>query len=326
MHWSKFIRTFCFAAIFSAASFYLFIVLVDPYDSVPFSLPFEREPVSTNQRFSYPSLARKAEFDSAIIGTSTARLLKPERLNHLTGDNWVNLAMNSATAYEQMEMLKLFLRHHAYAKRVVIGIDDAWCRPGQEIQKFTFRPFPPWMYDDNRWNDLLYIFNDKSLENSVRLIEYWLGKREAKYDRTGFRDFTEDFGAYDGTTVNSRLYPGEGTPLYAASLKINDIEPLVDGEVQFASHALLGQTLLAHQLPLKLTLLYMPMHGSYVHRGRENYQRCKGSINRVVDKITNIIVIDRMRVDKMTSADGNYWDPLHFTSDVAKKLESAIAK
>lgn len=323
--WQKFVRTFCYAAICFAGVLYLFIVLVDPYDSVPFSLPLEREPISTNQRFSYPSLARNKIFDSAIIGTSTARLLKPERLNALTGDRWVNLAMNSATAYEQMQVLKLFLRHHPNPKHIVIGIDDAWCNPTKEIQKFTFRPFPPWMYDDNPWNDLLYLFNDKAFENAVRLVEYWSGKRQAKYDRTGYRDFTEGFGPYIPELVAGRLYP-KGKRIDA--IQKDALQPASNESerILFASHDLLRNVISRSMSGVNLTILFMPLHAEYLYRGSTNYKACKRSIIESVSGANRAKVVDWMRIDTTTLTDRNYWDSLHFTALVAKKIEVDITK
>ena len=322
--WSTYLRVFIITAIAVVTGFYLFIVLVDPYDNVPFSLPFEREPISTNQRFSYPALARNPEFDSVIIGTSTARLLKPERLNRLTGDNWVNLAMNSATAYEQMEMLKLFLRHHPQAKNVVIGIDDAWCRPGEEIQKYTFRPFPPWMYDENQWNDLFYLFNDKALENAVRMVEYWSSKREAKYDRTGYRDFTEDFGEYNGIAVKSKLYPNQNI---AEAIPYSEMAPInrKNSEAKrYASFGVLDQSLTNRSANTKVLFLFMPLHAAYLEKGAPNYRRCKGALINHLKADKNIVYADKMKIDELTTPDDNYWDPLHFRHQVARTLEVEI--
>lgn len=325
LNWRGFIRTFCYAAVGFAGILYLFILLVDPYDSVPFSLPLEREPISTNQRFAYPSLARNPSFDSAIIGTSTARLLKPSRLNKLTGDNWVNLAMNSATAYEQMEMLTLFLRHHSKVKQVVIGIDDAWCNPSKEIQKFTFRPFPPWMYDDDWWNDLLYLFNDKALENSVRLIEYWIARREAKYDRTGYRDFTEDFGDYDVSNARNKLYPNpKRNPRRSIG---RNLAPIYEASRNYSSHSFLADRKpLLQQYEGLFTVVFMPLHAEYLANGSENYRRCKGSMINAVSDIDNIVVIDAMQINSMTLNDSNYWDPLHFNTKVATQIEALISR
>ena len=76
---------------------YAFVVLVDPFDTLPLSPPADRVPVATNARFSFPSLARSAKFDSAIFGTSTSRLLRPAILNAEFGARFANLAMNAAT-------------------------------------------------------------------------------------------------------------------------------------------------------------------------------------------------------------------------------------
>lgn len=321
--WSTYLRVFVVTAIAVMASLYLFIVLVDPYDNVPFSLSLEREPVSTNQRFAYPSLARKPSFDSAIIGTSTARLLNPERLNQLTGSSWVNLAMNSATAYEQMEMLKLFMRHHSQAKHIVIGIDDAWCRSGRELQKFTFRPFPPWMYDENQWNDLLYLFNDKALENAVRLVEYWSGKREAKYDRTGYRDFTEDFGKYDLSGVRKKLYRTGKQDVEKRPVAMDPI----NSDKPYATLELLSETIGAKTGDARVTLLYMPLHAQHLAKNSGNYRACKGIIRDLARKSgAEFNIVDRMQVDSLTREDTNYWDPLHFTNRVAMQLEEELAQ
>jgi len=99
MTWSTFLRWLLGASSVLAMLLYAFILLLDPYEVVPFAPSLARAPVSTNQRFSYPALARDASFDSAVIGTSTMRLLDPEYLDALTGARFVNLAMNSATAH-----------------------------------------------------------------------------------------------------------------------------------------------------------------------------------------------------------------------------------
>ena len=84
---------------------YAFVVLVDPFDTLPLSPPADRVPVATNARFAFPALARSPKFDSAIFGTSTSRLLRPAVLNAAFGARFANLAMNAATAYEQSRLL-----------------------------------------------------------------------------------------------------------------------------------------------------------------------------------------------------------------------------
>ena len=65
--WARYLQTLLGALIACALFVYGFVVLVDPYDSIWFSPAIEREPVSTNQRYSFPALARADRFDSAVL-------------------------------------------------------------------------------------------------------------------------------------------------------------------------------------------------------------------------------------------------------------------
>lgn len=321
MRWGRFIRTAIATFAVLVVLVYALILLVDPYRNVPFSLPLERAPISTNQRFAYPALARDPSFDSVIIGSSTVRLLNPENLDQLTGARFANLAMNSATAYEQMKIHDLFMRHHPGARYVIVGIDDSWCRRETSYEKYTFRAFPQWMYDDNPWNDLLYLFNDKALENTVRLLEYVTGHREAKYETNGYRDFTADTGTYDSAGVSRRLYP-QGPP---SQRRAPDVAPRREQpDWRYASHELLDELLGATPEGAVTLLLFAPMHGYYLQRGEALYRECKARILEIADR-RHVGVMDYMIDSPITRVDDNYWDPLHFTARIARDIEGDIA-
>jgi hypothetical protein len=321
MSGTRFLQTLIASLVVLVMSVYMLILLVDPYQNVPFSLAFERAPISTNQRFAYPALARDPGFDSVVIGSSTLRLLNPDNLNALTHARFANLAMNSATAYEQMRMHELFVRHHPRAKHVIIGIDDSWCRRATSYEKYTFREFPEWMYDDNRWNDLLYMFNDKALENTVRLLEFVSGHRTAKYETDGYRNFTTDFGAYDLDSVRARLYP-QGRP---QTRRIPNVVPEHRHPGwTFAAHALL-EVMLARGVGATATILiFAPLHGDYLARSESLYRECKARVVMQGQKY-GAHMIDFMIDSEITRVDENYWDSLHFRDAVARLIEQSIA-
>jgi hypothetical protein len=102
---------FVFIAIFGGvlAAAYMFILLIDPFGISPVALPIKRALV-TVQRYVYPQLIRSQRFDSAIFGTSTSMLLDPDVLNGPFQARFANLAMASATAWEQKTLIELFLR------------------------------------------------------------------------------------------------------------------------------------------------------------------------------------------------------------------------
>lgn len=271
--WTRFIRTILLASAGFGGAIFAFILVLDPYQNVPFSPPLARAPISTNQRFAYPALARDPAFDSVVIGTSTSRLLDPERLNALLGARFANLAMNSATAHEQQRLMDLFVRHHPHIAYVVVGVDETWCNRQAVIDDFTFREFPQWMFDDNRWNDLLYLFNDKALENAVRMLELLTGHREPKYRNDGFRDFTLDFRTRDEQAVLTRLYGGAARGYPVAEVRATRLHP--DWH-----YALVPQLVaLARQAPgARVVLLFPPLHARYIAAIAENMSECKARI------------------------------------------------
>ena len=313
--WTRFLRWLALASLVFGGGLYTFILMVDPYQNVPFSPAFDRAPISTNQRYAFPALARNPGFDSVIIGTSTLRLIDPARMSRLLDSPFVNLAMNSATAYEQTRIHALFMR--APADYLVIGIDDAWCERQAEYTKYTFRGFPEWMYDDDPWNDLRYMFNDQALENAVRMVEYLTGKREAKYRRDGYRDLSKDFGTYDLEAARGRLYEGAARLIPAASL-----EPrLTRADWHYATHALLEVMLRATPTATRIAVVFPPLHGFWASKGAVNYAECKGRIGQRVAGYPNVGVIDYLFLSPLTTNDENYWDPLHFVNDVARLME-----
>jgi len=81
MTWQSFTKTLIVSTVALVAGLFLFVLLVDPYDSLWFSPPLDRAPASQNQRYSYPALARDPQFDSLVIGNSTVAMLRPDKLN-----------------------------------------------------------------------------------------------------------------------------------------------------------------------------------------------------------------------------------------------------
>jgi hypothetical protein len=323
MSWRRFLGlTLALFALFSLAC-YGFILVLDPYQNVPFSPALPRAPVAQNQRYAYPALARQPQFDSAIVGTSMVRLLNPSRLNALLDARFVNLAMNSATAFEQLRMNELFLRHHPQAKFLVYAIDDSWCRAATEPDRYTFRDFPEFMFDDNRWNDLLYLFNDKALENAVRMLELLNGKREPKYGPDGYFDFTRDFGAYDLARTRQRIY---GSPTPPAPPPPLDLEPATGGDATpMANLDLLPALLGAAPADARVVLLMPPMHVWHQQQNAANYRECKGRVLELVGAGRPVTVLDYLLDSPLTRDDANYWDAIHYGDAVAGRIEADLA-
>jgi hypothetical protein len=165
------------------------------------------------------------------------------------------------------------------------------------------------------------MFNDKALENTVRLLELVTGHREPKYRPNGYQDFTADFGAYDPVAVGRRLYPA-GKP---AERRIPAIAPGAEHpEWVFAAHVLLADMLRRSPGSARKLLIFAPLHGDYLARSAELYRECKGRIMAIADTHGGQ-VLDFMLESPLTRDDDNYWDPLHYRATVAREIELQIA-
>lgn len=329
MSWKKYVQTLLAMTLLCASLLYLWILLVDPYGVVWFSPPFEREPVSRNQRFSYPAIARNPAYDSVIVGTSSVRLLSPAELNPKLDASFANLAMNAATPHEQSQILSLFARHHPRVRYAFLGIDDHyWCDPSQVSKRFTDRPFPAWMYDDNRWNDLVYLFNSSTAKQAWRQFRNLLGLRRPKRGVDGYSVFVPPESKYDIDRVRPGLYQ-DASPRIAPAVD-PPYRPTQDDLAAwvFPNISMLGKMLgmIPPTTPKVLILPPYHQHRLPVPGSRRDamYNACKAEVVRTASRYPNTLVLDFMLRSPVTLNDASYWDPEHYRVGVASILTESI--
>lgn len=274
--------------------------------------------------YSYPAFARDATFDSAIIGTSTARLIKPERLNTHFGAKFTNLAMNSATAYEQSEILKLFLHHHPKPRCVIIAIDTVWAQSGSDYQKYTLRHFPEWMYDDLGGATLTHLLNFEAIRQSVRQLRYLFGLRPPRFGYDGYEVFVPEPSKYDLAKARKKIYGSQ-----QQKVKPSVQEKFIDNtQWSFPTHVLLQEIL--EKIPKQTTkiILFVPYH--VYNQPLENtsnharWSACKQQITKMSNRFQNVVVLDFMIDSEITRVDENYWDPLHCTVAIGEQISDLI--
>ncbi len=200
--WRRWLRLWLGAAAGGVIGLFLLVAVVDPWDALPLSPPLPRVPISSNARYSFPALARSPRFDAALLGTSTARLLRPAALDGLFGGaRFVNLAMNAATAYEQVRLLGVFVRAHPHPRAVLIGLDYSWCVP--ELERYTPRPFPEWMYEPGaRWAGYREVLQPYAVQEAVSQLATMLGLKQRRYGLDGYTRFVPPDSDYDPARVD----------------------------------------------------------------------------------------------------------------------------
>jgi hypothetical protein len=320
--WRRFFRLAAGTAALAVAIVYAFIVLVDPFDTLPLSPPADRAPVASNARFAFPALARSNRFDSAIFGTSTSRLLRPAVLNAEFGARFVNLAMNAATAYEQSRLMAVFRRAHPDARLVLVGLDISYCGAGDTEPRLTPRPFPEWMYDNSPWHGYREMFNLYALQEAGQEFGVLLGLKHEDYGRDGYTSFVPPDAAYDPARVAQHLreYPkfvpsggGVGDP---SAWRYPSLERL---DADIAALAASTRKILFF-VPYNQTT--MPPPGS---SGDSIWRECKRRVAALTRRVPNALAVDFMRPSPITGVDDNYWDSMHYRIGIADRIARDLA-
>ena len=297
---------------------YGFVVLVDPWDALPLSPPLPRVPISSNARYSFPALARSARFDSVVLGTSTARLLQPAQLDRAFDAHFANLAMNSATAYEQSRIFDVFLQAHPAPRVVIIGLDAEWCAP--RLERYTPRPFPEWMYSTNRWPGYREMLSPYAVQEAANQFAVMLHLKRRIYGLDGYTRFVPDESQYDTARRDAafaRWPPTDRSPPDAGARAAFPALPLLRG--------MLGALPAGTRKVLFFTPYQREQQGEPGSGTAWRWAECKRAVAAIA-QASGAEALDFMIPSAITDSRNNYWDPLHYRVAVAATLAAALAK
>jgi hypothetical protein len=285
------------------------------------------------QRLFHPALARKEYFESAVIGSSNIRLLRPEQLNQVLGGSFVNLGMNAASSWEQQQIFNIFVRNHQQIGSVIFGIDYLWCNAKFADQKFvganTEAGFPEWMYDERSDNNLPPL-NLGSLKHAWLQFLAVSGIRASDIGRDGYTVFTKPMSQYRLGKARIDIY-GSIEPK-----KKSAVHPPVKmtkkqrAEIPIPALQRLQDMLVSLPQDSRKILFFVPYHDFYqARRGSREaimWRECKRRVVALASSTENAVVVDFMIPSPITKRDENYWDYKHYTVDVAELLTPLLGK
>jgi hypothetical protein len=325
----SFLKRFLAAGAGVASVVLLFVLVFDPYGVSPLRIAARQPIMDINQRYMYPQLARRADFDSVVIGTSTSRLLDPKALDAAFGGRFANFAMNAGTAWEQTEIAKLYLRHNPRPRTFILGIDDMWCLPGPDIAKITFRGFPGWMYDENRLNDLPELFNLKTIEIAGRVAAYHIGLMPERIRDDGYEVFTPPEQSYDLARARFHIWRDRPSGKMEPELPARRLSPAESEALVFSAVPWLDELLASLPQETERMLVYMPVHVAQQPRPGSLHaaqnEVCKARIDAVARR-RGAKVVDFAIPSAITREDSNYWDPLHYRLPIAAAIVDGMKR
>jgi hypothetical protein len=336
--WRRFALAYfaVFAAIVGVV--YVFIILVDPYDSGRFPsfglhglfASLQRSDnagpsgaarpdagafgdTDTSQRTGNVALGRSARFNAAIFGNSHGQLLSPQRLSQATGLNFVQLTVPGANVREQLAMMGWFMHHHPGAGALVLALDERWCITDPALPLRS--PFPFWLYSDSNLVYLANALSTRTLRDSFRRV---LSAGSASIDAAGYSDYE--------TGKAWSFKPGKPAP--AEGFPERDDRPF-RREPDFPGLILLDALL--GEVPAKtpVVIVLPPQFYTQLPPARTGGARfrdyCKWQIGLRAERGAGSAFLDFLVDSAMTRNPENFMDAEHYRSNVAEMIEAEIA-
>ncbi|MCB1864888.1 MAG: hypothetical protein KDG50_05620 [Chromatiales bacterium] len=321
--WRAFVRRGALAFVASLIGAYAFVLIVDPYQTVPFSPAWQRHPLSNSARVFNAALARVRSFDSAVVGNSAIMLLKPDALDAGLGGRFVNLAMPAASPFEMHAMLEHFRRHHQDVRTIILGFDVGACHleghPPFIANRGDEYPYALFDADDsNDWPGL----SGRTLADAWYQFRALLGFPRSPRDARGYHDFTQGLYSRANSPEDDRrrIYETRPALLFGPAdpgpLAFPDVDRVVERMAMFPDAT-------------RLIFLIPPAH--FHHQPKPGtissrlWELCKAKLVREARRLSNVWIVDFSRPSRITRADGNYIDGIHYYPPIADEIARTLA-
>jgi hypothetical protein len=143
---------------------------VDPFQHFRLAPATEARFPRALQRYINPGLARNAQYDYVITGSSLMENYDLAEVAQLCDAKPVNLATSAMSAFEQRKVIEVALRHRA-PRRVVMTLDfNSFAPPIDASLPEISEPLPLYLYDDNPWNDFPYLLGGTVAMRSLSIL------------------------------------------------------------------------------------------------------------------------------------------------------------
>lgn len=149
----------CIGLILAAA----LVVYVDPFFQYHAPLPGFPYLVD-NQLSQNPGMAKNMEYDSVILGSSMTVNFNTNWFAELMDLHTIKLNYSGAYPKDQANIMQIIFDSDNQVDAVFLGVDVMTYMGGVEETKY---PLPSYLYDNNLFNDVQYLFNKDVLLNYI---------------------------------------------------------------------------------------------------------------------------------------------------------------
>ena len=112
-----------------------------------------------NQRSMNNGIVRNFEYSGLITGTSMTENFKPSEAEALWGGRFIKVPFSGSTYKEINDNLIIALNHNPDLRVIIRGLDMGKFTDDKDEIRQDLGEYPLYLYDDNIFNDVQYIFN-----------------------------------------------------------------------------------------------------------------------------------------------------------------------
>ena len=123
---------------------------------------FGLEPVVTNERYQNAGIAKNFNFENVILGNSMCENFLVSDVEEVFGGKTVKLTASGSRMLDWSYLLKILSERKNPPKKILVNLDFGFI---DSSYKKTRHELPFFLYDDNPFNDVEYLFNFTLLRN-----------------------------------------------------------------------------------------------------------------------------------------------------------------
>lgn len=170
----------CIVFYFSLIAF--LIITIDPYFHYRKPLFFLAYNINgENQRYVNDGILKHFDYDAIITGTSMTENFKSSQFDRLFKVNSVKVPCGGASYKEINENVKKALKYNSNVKYILRGLD--YNRLLDSYDEMSYKSYPLYLYDEEIFNDVNYIFNMKVLFEIIKIFRNTiLNKKTPDFD------------------------------------------------------------------------------------------------------------------------------------------------
>ncbi|HEX4857740.1 MAG TPA: hypothetical protein VFV17_01900 [Usitatibacteraceae bacterium] len=143
---------------------------VDPFQQYRLAAPGAAYFPRTLQRHINPGLAKNADYQFVISGSSMMENYDLAEVGRRCGLKAINLATSAISAHEQRAILEVALRHRK-PRKVLMTLDfNSFAAPIDGSLPEITEPLPVHLYDDNPLNDYRYLLSGPVAMRSLAIL------------------------------------------------------------------------------------------------------------------------------------------------------------